>query len=298
MKLEKKYIIILAIFACLLWSTAFAGVKIGFEYMPKPFTFAGMRFTLAGLILLPFAIRKNSLEQFIENKVVILYVVFLNTAIGYALYYTAMSFVGGATAAIIVGSGPLLTGIMTHFLMENDKMDKYKIFSITLGLIGILIIILHSKPMTPVGQKEAFGILLLLANSILTSYVNIKVAQIKKGISSTFLTANQMFWGGLLLLGGGRIFEGQFNFNQPIKFYVALLWLAFVSAVAFSIWFFLIQQQNIKVSELNMFKYFIPVSGAIISWTLLPNESPNLVSIIGMGFVFAALIVNHIFSKS
>ena len=297
MKLEKKYIVSLAIFACFLWSTAFAGVKIGFEYMPKPFTFAGMRFVLAGLILLPFAIKKNSLEQFIENRRVILYVVFLNTAIGYALYYVAMSFVGGATAAIIVGSGPLITGIMTHFLMENDKMDKYKIFSITLGLFGILIIILHSKPLTPVGRKEVLGIFLLLGNSLLSSYANIKVAQIKKGISPTFLTANQMFWGGLLLLGGGRIFEGPLNFHQPIRFYVALLWLAMVSAVAFSIWFFLIQQKNVKVSELNMFKYFIPVSGAIISWSILPNESPNLVSIIGMGFVFAALIVNHKFSK-
>ena len=297
MKLEKKYVVILAIFACLLWSTAFAGVKIGFEYMPKPFTFAGMRFTLAGLILIPFTVRKNSLTQFVENTKVILIVVFLNTAIGYALYYTAMSYVGGATAAIIVGSGPLLTGIMTHFLMEDDKMDKYKMFSISLGLVGILIIILHSKPLTPVGMKEVFGIILLLLNSMLTSFANIKVAQIKKGISSLFLTANQMLWGGLILLGMGRIFEGSIEFNQPVRFYIALIWLALVSAIAFSIWFFLIQQPNVKVSELNMFKYFIPVSGAIISWILLPNESPNLVSIIGMGFVFSALIFNHKFSN-
>jgi len=297
MKLDKKYVIILAITACLLWSTAFAGVKIGFEYMPKPFTFAGMRFVLAGIFLLPFAIKKGIVQQFLENKKVIIYVVFLNTAVGYALYYTAMSYVGGATAAIIVGSGPLLTGIMTHFLMEDDKMDKYKILSISLGLVGILIIILHSKPMTPVGAKEVLGIFLLLANSLLSSYANIKVAQIKKGISSVFLTANQMLWGGLILLGAGRIFEGSIDFYQPVRFYMALTWLAMVSAIAFSLWFFLIQQPNVKVSELNMFKYFIPVSGAIISWTLLPNESPNLVSIIGMGFVFTALIVNHKFSK-
>jgi drug/metabolite transporter (DMT)-like permease len=293
MKLEKKYVVTLAIFACLLWSTAFAGVKIGFEYMPKPFTFAGLRFTLAGLILLPFTWRRNSFSQVIQHRKVITYVVLLNTAIGYALYYVAMSYVGGATAAIIVGSGPLLTAVMTHFTMKDDKMDRYKIFSISLGLAGILIIILNSKPLTPVGQKEIFGILLLLTNSTLTSFANIKVAQMKDGISGAFLTTNQMLWGGLILLSMGRIFEGTINLNQPLPFYASLIWLALVSAIAFSIWFFLIQVDGVKVSELNMFKFFIPVSGAIISWSLLPNESPNLVSIIGMGFVFGALIVNQ-----
>ena len=297
MRLEKKYIVGLAIFACLLWSTAFAGVKIGFKYMPKPFTFAGLRFTLAGLILIPFAWRRDSFSQLLVHKKVIAYVVLLNTAVGYALYYIAMSYVGGATAAIVIGSGPLITAVMTHFTMKDDKMDRYKAISIFLGLAGIVIIMVNSKPLTPVGQKEIFGIILLLINSTLTSFANIKVAQMKDGISGVFLTTNQMLWGGLILLGMGRVFEGNINFHQPMTFYISLVWLALVSAVAFSIWFFLIQVDGVKVSELNMFKFFIPVSGAIISWTLLPNESPNLVSLIGMGCVFGALIVNHKFSK-
>ena len=297
MKLEKKYIIGLAIFACLLWSTAFAGVKIGFEYMPKPFTFAGLRFTLAGLILIPFAWRRDSFSQLLIHRKVITYVVLLNTAVGYALYYIAMSYVGGATAAIVIGSGPLITAVMTHFTMKDDKMDRYKAASIFLGLAGIVIIMVNSKPLTPVGQKEIFGIILLLINSTLTSFANIKVAQMKEGISGVFLTTNQMLWGGLMLLGMGRVFEGSINFDQPITFYISLVWLALVSAVAFSIWFFLIQVDGVKVSELNMFKFFIPVSGAIISWTLLPNESPNLVSLIGMGCGFGALIVNYRYSR-
>jgi len=297
MKLQKKYVTGLAIISCLLWSTAFAGIKIGFEYMPKPFTFAGLRFTIAGLILIPFSLRRDSFKQLILHRKVITCVVFLNTAIGYALYYIAMSYVGGATAAIVIGSGPLITAMMTHFIMDNDKIDRYKGLSISLGLIGIIIIMINSKPLTPVGQKEIFGILLLLTNSTLTSFANIKVAQIKKGISGVFLTTNQMLWGGLLLLGMGRISEGKIEFIQPINFYIVLIWLALVSAVAFSIWFFLIQMDGVKVSNLNMFKFFIPVSGAIISWSILPNESPSLVSIIGMTCVFGSLVINYKFSK-
>jgi len=189
MKLQKKYVTGLAIISCLLWSTAFAGIKIGFEYMPKPFTFAGLRFTIAGLILIPFSLRRDSFKQLILHRKVITCVVFLNTAIGYALYYIAMSYVGGATAAIVIGSGPLITAMMTHFIMDNDKIDRYKGLSISLGLIGIIIIMINSKPLTPVGQKEIFGILLLLTNSTLTSFANIKVAQIDR-----VYTANQFLY--------------------------------------------------------------------------------------------------------
>ncbi|MFI3239254.1 MAG: EamA family transporter [Bacteroidales bacterium] len=42
----------LAIFATTLWGSAFAGAKIGFEYMP-PMMLSGFRFMLAGLLLLP-----------------------------------------------------------------------------------------------------------------------------------------------------------------------------------------------------------------------------------------------------
>ncbi|MFW5877888.1 MAG: EamA family transporter, partial [bacterium] len=44
----------LAIIACLLWSTAFVGVKIGLEY-ETPLQFAGERFFISGLLILPFS---------------------------------------------------------------------------------------------------------------------------------------------------------------------------------------------------------------------------------------------------
>lgn len=284
----------MAISACLLWSTAFAFVKIGFQYMPKPFTFAGLRFTLAGLILIPFVYRKGTFEKIFKSWKVIAYVVVLNTALGYALYYTAMSYVGGATAAIVIGSGPLITAVMTHLLLDNDKMTRYTIVSISLGLLGIATIVLHSKPLTPVGRKEFFGILLLLTNSVLSSYANIKVAQVKKELSGPLLTANQMLWGGLILIGMGRVFEGPINLVQPTNFYFSLVWLALVSALAFSMWFYAIQQDGVKVSELNMFKFIVPVSGSILSWILLPNESPTVAAFIGMGLVMSALVMSQL----
>lgn len=297
MKLKKTHGMLMGVFACILWSTAFAGVKVGFRYLPAPFTFAGLRFTLAGLMLIPFCWRKNTLQLLAHHKKLITYVVLLNTAVGYGLYYTAMKYVAGATASIIIGTGPLITAIMTHFLMEDDRLDRGKLMSILLGMVGIVVIMTTSKPVTAVGRREILGIILLLTNSTLTSYANIKVAEMKGGIDSKFLTSNQMLWGGVLLLIAGRVFEGSYSLALPGEFYLSLVWLAMVSAVAFSMWFMAIQIDGIKVSELNMWKFLIPVLGAVISWVILPEESPTPIILVGMALVFTSLLMYTINNK-
>ena len=70
-----------------------------------------------------------------------------------------------------------------------------------------------------------------------------------------------------------------------------LSWLALLSACAFAIWFHLLQR--IAVSELNLWKFLIPLSGAILSWLLLAGESPDAISIGGMLLVALGIIWNQ-----
>ncbi|HOG57194.1 MAG TPA: EamA family transporter, partial [Bacteroidales bacterium] len=55
-----------AIVACLLWSTAYAGIKLGLQY-DTPLHFAGLRFMIAGLMLLPFTVRPSSYIRMIRE---------------------------------------------------------------------------------------------------------------------------------------------------------------------------------------------------------------------------------------
>jgi drug/metabolite transporter (DMT)-like permease len=63
-----------------------------------------------------------------------------------------------------------------------------------------------------------------------------------------------------------------------------------MSAFAFSLWFKLLQRPQVKVSELNLFKFIIPVVGAILSWLLVPGEKPEWLTITGMVIITASLI--------
>lgn len=293
MKLNKATSLILTIFACFMWSTAFVGIKIGYRYMSAPFNFAGMRFFLAGLMLIPFCLRKSFYEEIRENKRLIIFVTLFQTFIGYALYYYAMSLIDGAIASIIIGAGPLITAILSHFLMDNDKLSLKKSLTLNMGMSGIVIIMISTKPTGVVGLLELLGIILLLFNSTLGALVNIKIAKDKKNINPIFLSSIQMILGGILLMGLGFMVEGRHSLNLPMEFYLSLIWLALISAVATSIWYILLRQENIKVSELNMWKFLIPLSGALLSWIILPEESPSFSSILGMFLILTSLILYY-----
>ncbi|MCK5461551.1 MAG: hypothetical protein KAI95_01000, partial [Bacteroidales bacterium] len=54
---------------------------------------------------------------------------------------------------------------------------------------------------------------------------------------------------------------------------------------------------GIKVSELNVWKFLIPVFGAMLSWIILVDEHPETIALIGMLLIGLSLIVlnaNHI----
>jgi len=53
----------------------------------------------------------------------------------------------------------------------------------------------------------------------------------------------------------------------------------------------LLKRPGVKVSDLNFWKFIIPVSGAILSWIILPEEYPNYIAFIGMGVIAVAMVL-------
>ena len=76
-----------------------------------------------------------------------------------------------------------------------------------------------------------------------------------------------------------------------LEFYIAWIWLALIPAVGFSIWYSLLKRPEVKVSELNMWKFVVPVAGVVLSWLLVPDEYPDLYSILGIFIITVALLI-------
>ena len=280
---------ILAIVACLLWATAFAGIKIGLQYTP-PLQFAGLRFFISGLIILPFIPSFSAQFRQIRNHYPkIILIGFIQTFLQYALFYTGISYVPGAIGALIIGSGPLFVLVVAHFLMPGDLINRRKILGIVLGLAGIAVISFGSGSIVA-GQMMGLGIVILLLNNTLAGFGNVLVARTGSNIPPLILSSFSMIAGGLMLFLTGIGVEGFHAGPFPAPYYISLAWLSFLSAAAISIWYTLLKSPEVKVSELNMWKFIIPVFGAILSWMMLPGEYPDPGAVAGMILVGAALI--------
>ena len=284
---------LLAVLACLLWSTAFVGIKIGLAYT-TPLRFAGIRFFIAGAVLLPFVGGiATILAAMREHWRYIALISLLSTVVVYGLFYLGISMGSASTTAIVVGGGPLFIAVMAHLFMPDDKLSMRKGLSLLLGLTGIWAIAVSRYSDDAGGRTAFWGVLLLVGANISGGFGNILIAKSRREIKPLMLSALQLALGGAVLYLISLFVEPPASGPKPAAYYGALFYLSALSAAAMTIWFWLLRQPEVKVSEVNLWKFLIPVVGAVLSWIVLGNESPDKGQIFGMISIAAALVWMH-----
>jgi len=289
---------LLAIISCMLWSTAFAGVKIGLAYA-TPLQFAGTRFFLAGLLVFPLAYRFNPgyFRIVRSNLKLILLFAFLQTFLQYTMFYTGINLIPAAVAAIIIGSQPLFIALVANFLMPGERMTLSRTLVILLGIVGVALVSFGKDPQSATGHIAVAGILLMLGINLLSGFSNVLVAKEKGMIPPLVISSSSMVLGGAALLIFSLPLEGIHFEPKPSMYYISLAWLSLLSAIAISIWIILLKRPGIKVSDLNLWKFLIPLFGALFSWILLPGEQPQVLTSAGMFFITLALVISGLLKR-
>jgi drug/metabolite transporter (DMT)-like permease len=280
-----------AIIACLLWSTAYAGIKLGLKY-DTPFHFAGVRFIISGLMILPFTIRPaRFIKMVLDHWKLVAWVTFLQILVNYSLFYQGLTLVPGALGAVIVGSQPLVTAVVAAMMYKEDNLTRKKVLIIIFGISGVILISAGRQAFRFGTAIELLGVFMILVGNIATSTSNVLISLRGRGINPFVLSSSSLFLGGVILYLISLPVEGIHSGPLPTEYWAILLWLSFMAASAFSLWFMLLQRPGVKVSELNLWKFIIPVVGAILSWLLIPGEKPEWLTITGMIIITFSLIV-------
>jgi drug/metabolite transporter (DMT)-like permease len=160
-----------------------------------------------------------------------------------------------------------------------------------IGFSGIMLLALAKDRNAEDQAAILLGILLLVLGNLAGSYGNILVSKDRFGISPVFLTAFQIFMGGLMILIVSFFFEEVTFAIKPTPYYFALGWLSLISAGAFSLWFVVLSRPEIRVSEINVWKFIIPLLGAILSWLLITGEGPQWYTLAGMLLIASSIII-------
>lgn len=281
-----------AILASILWAIVNPFIKQGLSYDFSPMNFAGLRFTIVGIILLFYTGHRGMWTEIRTHRKLFLNLIFINMFLGYTAFYFGVDFVSGAISSIVMGMTPLINVLLAHLIATNDKLNKYKVLSLLVSLAGLLLIVGTGNDGAPLTWKGISGIFLLLLNIIFQGYSAISVSEEKGKVGPVFLNAVQMFLGGLLIYGVGIITEGYHSFiGKPTGFYLSLGMLVFISIFAFSFWFIALQDKNSKVSDINMCRLINPILGAILSWIMLAGEYPTFSTVTGMLIIVSSLVI-------
>lgn len=292
---------LIAFICCALWGSAFPVIKIGYEQFGitdsgagAKLIFAGIRFTLAGILAWAAgsAAGKKPMLPHKEDVPRIFVLSLFQTILQYSLFYLGLANCTGVKSSIIDGSNPFLVILLTTLLLRMEKMTSRKLIGCLLGFGGIIVINLGGDMSGFAWNGEGFIFLSALSYSVSTVLLKRFSG---KGSSPVMLSAFQFIAGGIAmviigLLAGGAEYPEWTISGQGI---VTLLYLALVSAAAYSLWGLLLKHN--PVCRVAVFGFLTPVCGVLLSALLLgeAEQAFNLRSVAALVLVCAGIwIVN------
>lgn len=260
---------LLALLCCALWGSAFPSIKIGYEWLDiktagSQILFAGYRFFLSGVMVFIMACIFEKKIITVQRRAAphVLSLGFFQTTVQYVFFYIGMANVTGTKGSIINASGSLVSIIIAHFVLKDERMNLKKALGCLLGLVGIILINLNGIGGSFTFSGEGMIIICTIAYGACSVYTKV----VSHLISPMALTAYQFLFGGAMLIVIGFVLGGHID-SFDVKSIMLLLYMAGLSAVGLVIWTALIKYN--PVGKITIFCCSIPIFGVVMSAVIL-----------------------------
>lgn len=284
------FVVIVAIFCCALWGSATPFIKMGYAVMfpggkpdvPSTILFAGIRFAFAGLItVIIYSIaRKKVLYPKKENLWRVGAISVFQTIVQYFFFYVGLANTTGEKGTIISGSSSFFAILISCLIFKQEKLTVKKIVACIVGFAGIIAINLNGLDFSMNFMGDAF--VLFSAMSLAMSSVLVKI--FSKHEDPVVISGYQFMAGGVVMCVVGALFGGKVDLSS-FKGVAILVYLSFLSAIAYALWGMLLKFN--PVSKVTIFSFMTSVFGVLLTRIMIPDGT--CVSILNM--LIALLLV-------
>ena len=288
---------LLACVCCILWGSAIPVIKTGYRLMEvdaadtaSQIVFAGVRFTLAGLLVLIFASIREK-KVLIPDRTILKYAVpvcLAQTVGQYFFFYIGVAHTSGVKGGIITGLGNFIAILMACLIVRNERMTGRKMAGCVLGFAGVVVINLMGKSLDMGFTLTGEGFILIsqVAYGISTILINIY----SKKVSPVVLSGTQFTMGGVVLTLIGIGMGGHLG-NITAVGVMIIFYLAMVSAVAYTLWSVLLAWND--VSKVAIFGFVNPLCSVILSALILGEvkQAFNTGSLVALLLVCAGIYI-------
>lgn len=275
----------MAILVTLIWSSSWVLIKFGLNTL-QPIGFAGMRYGIATLCLIPLVARKDHLAA-IKNinprewiALVLLGILFYSVAQGGQ--YLALARLPAVTVSLMLSMTAVVV-VLLGILFLKEIPGKIQWIGIGLFSLGVFV---YFYPFNTWGDSLV-GMAFALAATLSTSVSSVLGRSINrdKKIPPIVVTGISMGIGSVLMLVGGFWLEGVPSLGWMQ--WLLIIWMAVVNtAFTFTLWN--ITLQSLTAMESSIINNTMLVQIAILAWVFL-GESIDSKS--GLGLVLVSLAV-------
>jgi drug/metabolite transporter (DMT)-like permease len=281
--------ILQALLVTVLWSTSWVLIKIGLRNELPALSFAGMRYGLAFLFLVPMVLaspRERAILKSLNRRdwltLALLGVVIYTFA--QSAQFISLSYLPSAMVSLLLNLSPAVVGIMS-ILWWHERAGRLQWFGIALSLAGTL---LYFLPVAEGGLALAgiiAALVALTANSgstLMGRHINLQ-----SHLSPLTITFVSMGVGsGLMLLSGGLLY----GFGNPsLTDWGIIAWMALVNtSFAYTLWN-KTQRVLLPVESSVILNLMMPLI-ALLAWVFL-GETLAVKEIWGLVLVGTGVLI-------
>jgi drug/metabolite transporter (DMT)-like permease len=275
----------------LIWGTTWAVIRVGLEGLP-PFTGVGLRFLLAGAILLAvapalgvrFRWSRREIGLWLTNGA-------LAFSASYSIVYWAEQYIPSGLAAVLFATYPLFLAVFAHLALPRERLSSRTGGGLFLGFLGIVII--FSDDLRALGGGDVRSVALaFLVSPMVSAAATVVVKRWGSGIHPLSLAAMPMLFCGLVVGGLALVLERDRAFTLDSRSLGALLYLAVLgSALTFTVYYWLLA--HTPATRVSLIAYIVPVVAVAVG--ALAFGEPIRARVVAGGLVVLAgvAIVNR-----
>lgn len=278
------------ILVCIIFGTTFLTIKIGIEAGASPLFSAGIRFFLAGIILMIiFKLKRKEIMPHIFSKR-IMYAGFCLTFMTFASLYWSEQYISSGLAAVLSATGPMMI-LLIQAKRNREKLQKEQLVALVIALIGVIFVSLPGMHQQ-VSFIWSIACIVLVIGELFYGIGSIRSKEILSDLSNVspfLINGIQMFYGGILLLIASIIVE-QPNVTVLTSWSVQwpILYLIFIGSIGgHGLYYWLLSKTNPVFP--STWLYVSPLIAIIVGYIILGEPlNPTM----GMG---ACLILIGVF---
>ncbi|HET6262290.1 MAG TPA: DMT family transporter [Chloroflexia bacterium] len=258
-----------ALFVTFLWSTSWVLIKVGLQDIPA-LPFAGLRYLLAFLCLLPFAWRWGHLAQLralsMRDWLKLSALGLLYIAVSQGAQFLGLSYLPAVTVSLLLNFTPAVVALLGILLLA-ERPTRVQWAGIVLYLAGTLF---YFFPMSVLGS-EAFGMAVVVLGVLTNAISAVLGRQVnrEKKLHPIAVTVASMGVGSVALLLFGVSVQGVPTISPDGWLVVG--WLAVVNtAFAFPLWNHTLR--TLSAVESSIINSTMLVQIALLAWLFLGEE--------------------------